>query len=153
MTLIHGPGFPPEDANSIFQIEGYQGRVDVMAYMAGFILDVGGLPLLGRGIREFYLALLIINSDVLDVFLPSDVIDNLIDVMAGIKHHRIMGAEPDGICQFVGSSHDVFHQFLPIVFDVEVGPCRYAAKQNTSCDYDELGPELVAEANVRLCHT
>jgi hypothetical protein len=40
-----------------------------------------------------------------------------------------MGAKDNGIAQPVGSHHDIFHDLLVLIFNIEISPCGYAQKQ------------------------
>jgi hypothetical protein len=64
-----------------------------------------------------------------------------------------MGAKSDGIRQFVGGGHNVFHQLLAIVFNIEIGKGRYAQEQSNPYDEDNFGAEFVGESAGRFCHT
>ena len=81
-----------QNSHPVLQTDGDLGRFRAMADETGLGVDVGCMVDFRKLIGEFDLAAFVINPDILDVLLPGDVLNDLIDVVAGIVHHGIMGA-------------------------------------------------------------
>jgi hypothetical protein len=93
-------------------------------------LNVGGLIDFEKLIGEFYLAFLIINADIFNLFLPADVHDDLVDIISGIEHHGVVGAQFDRIAQALGFRHTFFPKPFFLIFYTEIGPGGYREKQD-----------------------
>jgi hypothetical protein len=70
-----------------------------------------------------------------------DVVDDLVDVVAGVEHHRVMGTELDSVGQPVGRLDDLIHELFFLVIDIEVSPGRNRQQQRQSYGQDELGDQ------------
>ena len=101
-----------------------------MADVAGLVLDVGDRVNLGVLIGEFDLTLFVVDADVDDVVLLGDVVDDLLDVISGVEHHGIMGAQSDGVAQPLSAGGDVAHHLLLHVTIVEESPHRQGQEQH-----------------------
>ena len=110
-----------------------------MAYIAGLVFYIGRCVDFPGAVGKFDLAVFIINPDRFDGFMPADIIDNLIDIIAGVRHHGIVSAEFDGRAQTVGSDHHMFHEFFFLVIDVKISPGGQGDEQRQSHRKDEFG--------------
>ncbi len=93
-----------------------------MANVAGVGLDVGNLIDLLGNVGKFYLPIFVVNDNIFNAFLPSNVLDDFIDILPGIEHHGVVGAQFDGVSQPVDFHYQVINDALPLIFDVEVSP-------------------------------
>ena len=93
-----------------------------MADITCLCLDVCGFVDFLKAVGEFYLPLLVIDADVLDLFLFADIFCDLVDVIPGIKHHGIVGAQFDGIPQSVGLGYDIVKGPFFVGANAEIGP-------------------------------
>jgi hypothetical protein len=116
-----------------------------VANIAGFIFYIGGCINFGRAVGKFYLAFFIIEPYRFDGLLPADVRYNLIDIIAGVQHHGIMGAEFDGRGQAVRPGHHMLHKLFFLVSDVEIGPGGKGYEQCQSDRKDELGGQAASK--------
>ena len=112
-----------------------------MTDVADLGLEVGAQVQFRGAIGKLDFPLLVVNADVFYFFLPGDVLDDLVDVVAGVEHHGIVGAQQDGVAQAVGAPDDVLHGTLLLVLDVEVGPRRNGHQQGQAHGQDQLGQE------------
>ena len=113
-----------DDARALIQINIRQGRVGTVTDITGFRFDIGGVVNLGRGVGKFDLTVFVINPYILDFLKLADVLNNLIDVVPGINHHGIMGAQPDCARQPVGAGDNISHGLLFLIIYIEVSPDR-----------------------------
>jgi hypothetical protein len=73
--------------------------------------------------------------------LFADIHDDLIDIVPGIEHHGILGAQFDGVAEPFGFDDDFPAQAFFLVSDVKIGPGGYGQQQNDAdADY-QLGPQ------------
>ena len=120
-----------------------------MTYIAGFIFNIGAGVHFGRAVGKFDLAVFIVKPDRFDGLLPTDVGDYLIDIIAGVQHHGIMGAEFDGRGQAVRPRHHMLHELFFLVCEVEIGP---GGKGYEQCQSD-CNDELERQAASKICET
>ena len=73
--------------------------------------------------------LLVVDADVNDIVLFGDVGDDLLDVVPGVEHHGIVGAQADGVAQPLGAGGDVVHHLFLHVSEVEESPHGQGQKQ------------------------
>ena len=124
-----------------------------MADIAGFGFYIGDLVHFVGLVGKLDLPFLVVDSDILDIPLPSDVHRNLVDVVAGVEHHRVVGAELDGVGQPVGPLDDFVHEFFLLVIDVEVSPGRNRQQQRQAHGQDELGDQSMMKIFDDINHT
>ena len=93
-----------------------------MADVAGFGLDVRGQIDFRGLVRKFDFSCLVVYSDILYFGQPSDVHDDLVDVIPGIEHHGIMCSQPDSGSKPIGGSHNVPHFLFFLVAHIDLGP-------------------------------
>ena len=93
-----------------------------MTDVAGLGLNIAGLVDFGRMVGKFYFTLFIVDSNALNSFLFADIHYDLVDIIAGIVHHGVVGAQLNRVAQPFGFSHDVFAQPFFLVPDTEIGP-------------------------------
>ena len=89
---------------------------------AGLRLDIAGLVDFGRMVGKFYFTLFIVDSKALNSFLIADIHYDLVDIIAGIVHHGVVGTQLNGIAQPFGFSHNVFAKSFFLILDTEVCP-------------------------------
>jgi len=77
----------------------HQWRLGVVADVAGLGFDVGDLLDFLGVVGKLDGPLFVVDADVLDLFQPGDVGDDLVDVVPGVQHHGVMRAELDGIAE------------------------------------------------------
>ncbi len=116
-----------------------------MADKAGLILDIGGLIDFPLQIRVFYLALFVIDPDILDIFAGADFGNDAVDVLPEIIHHGMVGAEHYAGSQRVRTGNNAIHQFFFMVFDVEVGPDRDTNRQAKENQNEKFGYQAAAD--------
>jgi hypothetical protein len=75
------------------------------------------------------LAFFIIDANRFDLFLSANVVNDLIDIIPGIQHHGVMGAESYGIGQSVGSGHNISHELFFLIIDIKISPGGNGNKQ------------------------
>ncbi|MDX2478761.1 MAG: hypothetical protein QNK24_00325 [Desulfuromusa sp.] len=61
--------------------------------------------------------------------LLGNVVDDLLDVVPGVEHHGIVGAQADGIAQPLGAGGDVVHHLFLHVSKIEKSPHSERQKQ------------------------
>lgn len=93
-----------------------------MTNMAGFRLNIGDLTELFGPVREGNLTELIVDPDILNLFLATDILYDLGEIVSGIQHHGIMGAHLDGIPQPIRFRQYAIDGPVPLDVDVEIGP-------------------------------
>jgi len=103
--------------------------IAAVADVAGLVLDVGDRVNLVVMIGDFDLPLLVVDADIDDVVLLGNVVDDLFDVVPGVEHHGIMGAQADGVAQPLSACGDVAHHLLLHVSKIEESPHREGQKQ------------------------
>ena len=109
-----------------------------MTNVTGLGLDVGLRVHFIRTVAKLDLSLFVVYADGFDLFLASNVADNLVDVIPGIEHHRVVGAQFDGVGQPVGGRRDVFHQLNTLVAHAVIGPDRQGHQQRQTDGYNEF---------------
>jgi hypothetical protein len=110
-----------------------------VADVARFRFYAGPFIDLSREAGEFDLPLLVINPDILDALLLADVLCYLVDVVSGIEHHRVMGAQLDGVAEPVARFNDVLESICLLIVYVEVCPGENANKKNQPYQSNKLG--------------
>ncbi len=85
-------------------------------------LNIAGLVDFGRMVGKFYFSLFIVDTNALNSFLPADIHYDLVDIIAGIVHHGVVGAQLNGGAQPFGLGHNVFAQSFLLIPDAEVSP-------------------------------
>ena len=93
-----------------------------MTDVAGLGLNIAGLVDFKRMVGKFYFTLFIVNSNALNSLLIADIPYDLVDIIAGIVHHGVLGTQLNGIAQPFGFSHNVFAQSSFLISDTEVCP-------------------------------
>ena len=127
-------------------------RIGVMADMAGFGLDIRrGIQFIGV-IRELDLTGFVVNTDILNLVLPRNVIDNLLDVTPGIEHHGIVQAQSDGFAQPIHVAGQIGHELLFKIVDIEIAPGRQGKQKNRAHAEQDLGYQTVSQDGVHQGH-
>ncbi|VTR66567.1 hypothetical protein DESC_480277 [Desulfosarcina cetonica] len=134
-----------EDARALIQGDRRHGGLATVADMAGLGLDVGGLVDLLGVVGVFDFAGFVVNADVLDFRLAADVVDDLVDLVAGVEHHGVVGAQADRGGEAIRAGHDALHHFLLLIADIEKGPGGDGDEQNGAHGQDQLGGQAVAQ--------
>jgi hypothetical protein len=93
-----------------------------VADVAGLRFNITGLVDFGRMVGKFYFTLFIVDSNALNSLLIADIHYDLVDIIAGIVHHGVLGTQLNGVAQPFGFSHNVFAQSFFLIPDAEVGP-------------------------------
>ena len=55
----------------------------------------------------------------------ADIVDDLVDIIPRVQHHRIVRSQSDGIGQPVRSDDDIVHKLFLLEIDIKIGPGRY----------------------------
>jgi hypothetical protein len=100
----------------------------------------------GINIGVFQLTPLVINANMIDFLLPADVLDHSANIIPGIEHHGVMGAEFDGIAQPVGIRHHMRKNLFFLIFNINVGPNRNRKQQGDADDDNQLVAKAVTQA-------
>ena len=111
-----------DDAGTFFEAAVSQRGVGLVTNIASLRSNVAGLVDFGRMVGKFYFTLFIVDSNALNSLLLADIPYDLVDIVAGIVHHGVMGAQLNRVAQTFGFSHDVLAQSLLLIPDAEVGP-------------------------------
>ena len=93
-----------------------------MADIAGFRFDIGDLVDFFQLVRKFDLARFVVDADGFDVFLAGDVEDDLVDIVPGVGHHGVVGAQFDGVAEPYGFIQNLVGELVVFIADIEKGP-------------------------------
>ena len=108
-----------ENAHALFLTDECCRWIGFVANIAGLGLDIGlAIQLLGV-VGIFDLSQFVIDADIFDIVLAGDIMDDLLDIVPGIGHHGIVGAQPDGVAQAVHIVAQIFGEFVLHILDVE----------------------------------
>ena len=129
-----------------------QGRLRVVADVAGLRTDVGDLLDLLGPVGKLDGALFVVDADVLDVVQPRDVGDDLVDVVAGVQHHRVVRAQTDGVAEPLGLRDDLVLEAGFLVGDAEIRPGGNGQQQRGADTQDQLGHHAAADSGDKLAH-
>lgn len=116
-----------------------------MANITGFCLYPGSKTDFGWDIGEFNLTALIIDTDMLKTFQLSNIGNNLIDVIPGIKHHRIMGTKLYRLAQLIAIFNDSIHDLVFIVVNINRCPGRNNQQQDDAYGENDFENQAVAQ--------
>ncbi len=114
-------------------------RVPAVADVAGFGFDVGDLLQFFQVIGKLDGPLFIVDANVADLLQPGDVVDDLVDVVPGVEHHGVVGAELDGVAEPLRLRHELLLQIVLLIGDAEVGPGGDREHQDDAGDQDQFG--------------
>jgi len=123
-----------------------------MADVAGFGFNVGGHVDFVRMIGIFDFTGFVVNANVFDFRKPADIGDDLVDVVPGIEHHGIVGAQAYGGRQPVGCIDDVLHELFFLIIDVEIGPRRDREQKDEPYCEDQLRYESSSDFAKNVQH-
>ena len=93
-----------------------------MADTTGFRVNGGAAANFGSPVGKSHQAILIVDPDKFDFLLSADVADNAVDILTGIEHHGVVGAQFDGAAQAFGKHRHVIDHTLLLVTNAEKGP-------------------------------
>ena len=115
-----------------------------MADIADLSFDIDFVVNFCGFIGKFYFPLFVKYSNIFNFLLFTDILNDLVDVIPGIKHHGVVRTQADCIRQPVGVGDDISHKLFFQIAGIHVSPGRNGQQQHQTDRNNQFGNKAVS---------